>query len=72
MVSQQVQTIAAASKHQSATADDIKQSIVGANEAAAETAAAMRQATDAVSELAGQAVMLRDVIAQLRQGETPA
>ena len=64
----QVNAIAAASEEQSAASDEINQSIVQVNEIARQSAIAMAEATQAVSDLAAQAHTLKNLVAQMKLG----
>ena len=62
----QVHAIAAASEEQSATSQEINQSIVLVNDRARETAVVMTEAAKAVEELASQAQGLTRLIQELK------
>ena len=64
----QVNAIAAASEEQSAASDEINRSIVHVNEISRQSAIAMAEATQAVSDLAAQAHTLKNLVAQLKLG----
>ena len=63
----QVRAIAAASEQQSASSEEISQSINQVNNIAGETARAMEEAARAVTDLAGQAVILTDLIQEMKR-----
>ena len=63
----QVHAIATASEQQSATSEEINRSISHVNAIAGETAQAMREAADAVSDLSGQAQALTALIEQMKK-----
>ena len=65
---QQVQSIATAAEEQSSASEEINHSIEDVNRISAETSAAMRHASAAVTELAQQAQVLRGLIDQMKQG----
>ena len=64
----QVRAIATASEQQSASSEEINQSIAQVNTIASETARAMDESARAVSELAGQAHMLTELIEDMKRG----
>ena len=64
----QVRAIATASEQQSATSEEINQSIVRVNEMSGQTAQAMGEASRAVSELARQAERMSELIAEMKRG----
>ncbi|WP_411331133.1 methyl-accepting chemotaxis protein [Desulfovibrio desulfuricans] len=64
----QVSAIATASEQQSATSDEINQSIVSVNEMSSQTAQAMGEASRAVSELARQAERMSELISEMKRG----
>ena len=64
----QVRAIATASEQQSATSEEINQSIVRVNEMSSQTAQAMGEASRAVSELARQAERMSELIAEMKRG----
>ena len=64
----QVRAIATASEQQSATSEEINQSIVRVNEMSGQTAQAMGEASRAVSELARQAERMSELIADMKRG----
>ena len=64
----QVRAIATASEQQSAASEEINQSIAQVNTIASETARAMDESARAVSELAGQAHMLTELIEDMKRG----
>ena len=64
----QVRAIATASEQQSATSEEINQSIVCVNEMSGQTAQAMGEASRAVSELARQAERMSELIAEMKRG----
>ena len=66
--SDQVNAIAAASEEQSAASEEINHSIVQVNEMARQSAIAMAEAAQAVTELAAQAHTLKNLIAQMKLG----
>ena len=68
LVNDQVQSIATASEQQSATSEEINQSIVRVNEMSGQTAQAMGEASRAVSELARQAERMSELIADMKRG----
>ena len=63
----QVAAIATASEQQSAASEEINQSIVQVNDMSSQTAAAMAEASRAVSELARQAQILDKLIVDMKQ-----
>ena len=63
----QVRAIATASEQQSATSEEINQSIVRVNEMSGQTAQAMGEASRAVSELARQAERMSELIADMKR-----
>ena len=63
-----VRAIATASEQQSATSEEINQSIVRVNEMSGQTAQAMGEASRAVSELARQAERMSELIADMKRG----
>lgn len=64
----QVRTIATASEEQSASSEEINNSIIQVNTIAEDTSQAMRQASDAVAELTEQAQKLTDLIENMKKG----
>lgn len=64
----QVRAIATASEQQSASSEEINRSIVQVNRIASETAMAMQQATQAVSDLAAQAQTLSGLVEEMQRG----
>ncbi len=64
----QVRAIAAASEQQSSTSEEINRSVGHINNIAVQTEQAMREATKAVSELAGQAHSLGRLIEEMKRG----
>ena len=64
----QVRAIATASEQQSATSEEINQSIVRVNEMSGQTAQAMGEASRAVNELARQAERMSELIAEMKRG----
>ena len=62
----QIQAIAAASEQQSATCEEINRSVADVNAIAGQTAAAMRDANLAVSDLADQARNLNALVADMK------
>ncbi len=64
----QVRSIATASEEQSATSEEINQSIEDISRISSETASAMRQSAQAVGELASQAQSLRALIEKMKSG----
>ena len=64
----QVQSIATASEQQSATSDEINQTIVKINDISLQTARAMDEAAQAVTDLTRQAKALSDLIAEMKRG----
>lgn len=64
----QVRAIAAASEQQSATSEEINQSISQIDTIAQETALAMRQATTAVNDMVQQTAALNRLIEELKHG----
>lgn len=64
----QVRAIATASEQQSASSEEINQSITQVNGIATETARAMQEAAHAVSDLAGQAQLLSQLIDDMKKG----
>jgi len=62
----QVRSIATASEQQSATSEEINRSIDSVNRISSETADAMRQSAQAVSDLADQAQVLKELIEELQ------
>ncbi len=65
--SDQVRAIATASDEQSASAEEISQSITDMNTIAAETAVAMKEAGQAVQDLAEQARVLRSIVEDMKR-----
>lgn len=63
-----VRVIATATEQQSATADEINQSIVKVNANTAELATAMRESASAIDELAQQANVLKEMVATMKKG----
>ncbi|GAB6126665.1 hypothetical protein JCM14124_23710 [Humidesulfovibrio idahonensis] len=66
--SDQVRAIATASEEQSAASEEINRSIEDINRLSAENAGAMRQASEAVTELAAQTRTLRELIETMKRG----
>jgi len=66
----QVRAIAAAAEQQSATSEEINRSVESISSIAAETAQAMHQSAQAVSDLARQAQDLGGLMALLKDGDT--
>ncbi len=64
----QVRSIATASEQQSATSEEINRSVNEINRISSETADAMRQSSQAVTDLAGQAQALRALIDKMKTG----
>jgi len=64
----QVRAIATASEQQSATSEEINQTIVKINDISGHTALAMDEASKAVTELTRQAHALSNLIAEMKQG----
>ncbi|WP_243310370.1 methyl-accepting chemotaxis protein [Fundidesulfovibrio agrisoli] len=64
----QVRSIAAASEEQSAASEQINRSIEEVNAISGETSQAMIQASDAVSQLSRQAVVLKQLIEDMHNG----
>ena len=64
----QVRAIATASEQQSATSDEINQSIVSVNEMSSQTAQAMGEASRAVSELSHQTERMSELINAMKRG----
>ncbi|MBB5143565.1 methyl-accepting chemotaxis protein [Desulfovibrio intestinalis] len=64
----QVNAIATASEEQSAASEEINRSIVHVNEISRQSAIAMAEATQAVSDLAAQAHTLKNLVAQMKLG----
>ena len=64
----QVRAIATASEQQSASSEEINQSITQVNTIATETARAMQEAAQAVSDLANQAQVLSRLIEDMKKG----
>ncbi|MEG2172627.1 MAG: methyl-accepting chemotaxis protein [Desulfovibrionaceae bacterium] len=64
----QVRAIATASEEQSATSEEITRSITQVNVIATETSRAMQEAAQAVSDLAHQAQILNNLIAEMKRG----
>ena len=62
----EVRAIAAASEQQSAASEEINQSIVQVNDMSSETAEAMRQAAQAVTNLTAQAQRLEKLINEMK------
>ncbi|MCR4666224.1 MAG: methyl-accepting chemotaxis protein [Desulfovibrio sp.] len=65
--SDQVQAIAAAAEEQSAASEEINRSIVTVNEMSGQTAQAMNEAAEAVSNLAQQAESLASLIEEMKK-----
>ncbi len=63
---EQIQAIATASEQQSATSDEITRNIESVNAIAMETSHAMREASQAVTELARQTQVVRTLIADMQ------
>ncbi|QJT10529.1 methyl-accepting chemotaxis protein [Oceanidesulfovibrio marinus] len=70
LTTDQVNAIAAASEEQSAASDEINRSIEEVNQISAENSDAMRQSALAVTELAHQAQVLKDLIEQMKSEST--
>lgn len=68
----QVRSIATASEQQSATSEEINRSIESVNRISSETADAMRQSAQAVTELANQAQILKQLIDEMKSGSGDA
>ena len=68
LAADQVRAIATASEQQSATSDEINQTLVKINNISGQTASAMDEAAKAVTELTRQAQALSDLIAEMKQG----
>jgi len=66
--SDQVRAIATASEEQSSASEEINRSIEDINRLSAENAGAMRQASEAVAELAGQTRTLHTLIEDMKRG----
>jgi len=66
--SDQVRAIATASEEQSAASEEINRSIEDINRLSAENAGAMRQASEAVTELTAQTSTLRELIETMKRG----
>jgi len=67
--SNRVKSIAEASQRQSSAYQDVNNEIEGISSIASETAQAMNEAAQAVSNLAGQAQALRNLILEMQLGE---
>ena len=63
----QVRAIATASEQQSASSEEINQSIAEINSIAGETARAMQEASQAVADLARQAQVLTNLIDEMKR-----
>ena len=68
LAADQVRAIATASEQQSATSDEINQTLVKINTISGQTASAMDEAAKAVTELTRQAQALSDLIAEMKRG----
>ena len=68
LAADQVRAIATASEQQSATSDEINQTLVKINSISGQTASAMDEAAKAVTELTRQAQALSDLIAEMKRG----
>jgi methyl-accepting chemotaxis protein len=68
----QVRSIATASEQQSAASEEINRSIEQISSISSETSQAMSQAEQAVTELAGQAGVLKGLIDEMKQDQTSA
>ena len=68
LAADQVRAIATASEQQSATSDEINQTLVKINNISGQTASAMDEAAKAVTDLTRQAQALSDLIAEMKQG----
>jgi methyl-accepting chemotaxis protein len=66
LTTDQVRSIATASEEQSATSDEINRSIEDVNRISSETSDGMRQSAQAVSELAHQAQVLKNLIDRMK------
>ena len=69
LTTDQVRSIATASEQQSASSEEINRSIEDINRISSQTSDSMRQSSEAVGELARQAVVLKDLIDQMKGGE---
>ncbi|MBI4958257.1 MAG: MCP four helix bundle domain-containing protein [Desulfovibrio sp.] len=65
--SDQVRSIATASEQQSSASEEINHSIEDVNRISSETSDAMRQSAQAVGELANQALILKNLIEQMKE-----
>ena len=65
----QVRAIATASEQQSASSEEIAQSIAQISNIATETARAMQEASHAVTDLAGQAQVLNRLVDEMKHGQ---
>lgn len=65
----QVQAIAAASEEQSAASEEINRTISEVNVISGQTAAAMRQAAQAVADLARQSTVLSDLVREMKNSD---
>jgi methyl-accepting chemotaxis protein len=68
LAADQVRAIATASEQQSATSDEINQTLVKINDISGQTASAMDEAAKAVTDLTRQAQALSDLIAEMKRG----
>ncbi|MFV0350670.1 MAG: methyl-accepting chemotaxis protein, partial [Halodesulfovibrio sp.] len=68
LAADQVRAIATASEQQSATSDEINQTIVKINDISSQTAQAMDEAAQAVADLTHQAQTLNSLIAEMKRG----
>ena len=68
LAADQVRAIATASEQQSATSDEINQTLVKINTISGQTASAMDEAAKAVTDLTRQAQALSDLIAEMKKG----
>ena len=68
LVADQVRAIATASEQQSATSDEINQTIVKINDISSQTAEALDEAAQAVADLTHQAQTLNSLIAEMKRG----
>ena len=68
LAADQVRAIATASEQQSATSEEINQTLVKINTISGQTASAMDEAAKAVTELTRQAQALSDLIAEMKRG----
>jgi len=69
LTTDQVRAIATASEEQSSASEEINRSIEDVNRIAADTTDAMRQSAQAVSELANQSQILKNLVEQMKDGE---